>query len=106
MADQPSAPARRLSPEFWAIITIGVAILGQALWLDAKIERLGDKLDAKVEVIQEGQSAIRERLAAVEVGQTAIRDRLAAVEARIGATVVDPDSEVDLAAVVEGEATR
>ena len=58
---------------------IGVSILGQALWLDGKIERLGDKLDAKVEAIQEGQSAIRERLAAVEVGQTAIRDRLAAV---------------------------
>ena len=79
MVDQSAVPARRLNPEFWAIIAIGVAILGQALWLDGKIERLGDKLDAKVEAIQEGQSAIRERLAAVEVGQTAIRDRLATV---------------------------
>ena len=79
MVDQSAVPARRLNPEFWAIIAIGVAILGQALWLDGKIERLGDKLDSKVEAIQEGQSAIRERLAAVEVGQTAIRDRLATV---------------------------
>ena len=91
MADQLSAPARRLSPEFRAIIAIGIAILGQALWLDGKIERLGDKLDAKIEAIQEGQSAIRERLAAVE--------------ARIGAAVVAPEPTGDLAAVVEANAT-
>ena len=61
---------RRLSPEFWAIIAVGVAVLGQAVWLDGKIERGDARLEAslspKIENLQEGQAAIRERLAMVE----------------------------------------
>ena len=41
--------------ELIAIMAVGVAVLGQAAWLDGKIERL-----------QEGQAEIRERLAAME----------------------------------------
>ena len=76
-------------------LTVLLAVLGQAAWLDGKIERLGtklgdeiarldgkierldtkltgeikrmeDRLDAKIETLQEGQAAIRERLAGVE----------------------------------------
>ena len=50
---------QRSNPELVAMLSLGVtillAVLGQAVWLDGKIESL-----------QTGQAAIRERLAALE----------------------------------------
>ncbi|MDE0681186.1 MAG: hypothetical protein OXI11_13430 [Gammaproteobacteria bacterium] len=99
MSKKPEDAVRRASAELVAVITLGVtillAVLGQAAWLDGKIERIDAKLSeqidgvdvrltAQIENLQIGQSAIRERLAALEVGQAAIRERLAVVEARPG----------------------
>ena len=99
VSKKPEDAVRRASAELVAVITLGVtillAVLGQAAWLDGKIERIDAKLSeqidgvdvrltAQIENLQIGQSAIRERLAALEVGQAAIRERLAVVEARPG----------------------
>ena len=46
---------RKPTTELIAILAVGIAVLGQAAWLDGKIERL-----------QEGQAELRERLAAIE----------------------------------------
>ena len=42
--------------ELIAIMAVGVAVLGQAAWLDGKIER-----------VTEGQIEIRDRLAGIEI---------------------------------------
>lgn len=67
---RPEGRARRASPELVAVIALGVTILltvlGQAAWLDGKIERVDTKLTAQIENLQMGQAAIRERLAALE----------------------------------------
>ncbi|MCY4563052.1 MAG: hypothetical protein OXE40_01065 [Gammaproteobacteria bacterium] len=65
MADEIAA-SRKLSPEFWAIVAVGITVLGQAVWLDGKIERGDSALETRIENLQEGQAAIRERLALVE----------------------------------------
>ena len=66
MVKEFAASSGKLSPEFRAIAAVGVAVLGQAVWLDGKIERGDARLEAKIENLQEGQAAIRERLALVE----------------------------------------
>ena len=81
MSRKVEAPVRRASPELVAVIALGVTILltvlGQAAWLDGKIERVDAKLSeqiggvdakltAQIENLQMGQAAIRERLAALE----------------------------------------
>ena len=55
MGTQCATPGRKPTTELIAIITVGVTVLGQAAWLDGKIERL-----------QEGQAELRERLAVIE----------------------------------------
>lgn len=50
-----ATPRSKQVTELIAIMAVGVAVLGQAAWLNGKIERL-----------QEGQAEIRERLAAME----------------------------------------
>lgn len=55
MGTQNTVPGRKPTSELIAIIAVGVAVLGQAAWLDGKIER-----------VKEGQAEIRERLAAIE----------------------------------------
>ena len=74
MVDQ-APPARRLGPEFWAVIGTGVAIAALILtvagWQRADMR----DLSRKIEGVQVGQSEIRERLRAVEVGQDAIAAR-------------------------------
>ena len=55
MGARRATPRNKPITELIAIIAVGVAVLGQAAWLDGKIERL-----------QEGQAEIRERLAAME----------------------------------------
>ena len=59
MADESTARPRRLSPEFWAIVAVGVTLFGQAALQN---NRVNDRIDR----LQEGQAVIRERLAAVE----------------------------------------
>lgn len=70
MGARYATPLNKSITELIAIIAVGVAVLGQAAWLDGKIER-----------VQEGQADIRERLAAMEI-------RLAAMETRLG---IPPD---------------
>ncbi len=55
MGDRHAASRNRPITELIAIMAVGVAVLGQAAWLDGKIEGL-----------QEGQAEIRERLAVME----------------------------------------
>ena len=55
MGARCATPRNKPITELIAIMAVGVAVLGQAAWLDGKIERL-----------QEGQAEIRERLAAME----------------------------------------
>ena len=59
MPDNAAAPVRRFSPEFWAIVAVGVTLFGQAALQN---NRVNDRIDR----LQEGQAVIRERLAAVE----------------------------------------
>ena len=75
MADDIARPSPRLSPEFWAIVAVGVAVLGQAVWLDGKIERGDSALATRIENLQQGQAAIRERLASVEAYLSRTTDR-------------------------------
>ena len=55
MGARHATPRNRPITELIAIMAVGVAVLGQAVWLDGKIEGL-----------QEGQTEIRERLAVME----------------------------------------
>ncbi len=59
MPEEAAAPVRRFSPEFWAIVAVGVTLFGQAALQN---NRVNDRIDR----LQEGQAVIRERLAAVE----------------------------------------
>lgn len=59
MTDESTTQPRRLSPEFWAIVAVGVTLFGQAALQN---NRVNDRIDR----LQEGQAVIRERLAAVE----------------------------------------
>lgn len=58
--------AGKLNSEFWAIVGVGLVVLGQAAWLDAKIERVDVRLKSRIESLQLGQAAMGERLAALE----------------------------------------
>ena len=55
MGARCATPRNKPVAELIAIMAVGVAVLGQAAWLDGKIEGL-----------QEGQAEIRDRLAAIE----------------------------------------
>ena len=66
MDNETATRAGKLNSEFWAIVGVGLVVLGQAAWLDAKIERVDVRLKSKIENLQSGQAAIRERLAALE----------------------------------------
>ena len=50
-------------------LAVMVAVLGQAAWLDGKIE-----------ILQEGQAAIRERLAGLETSVDGLKNRVAGLE--------------------------
>jgi len=80
--------SRRASPELVAVFSLGVtillAVLGQAAWLDGKIERVDARLGAQIESLHAGQAAIRERLAAIEARVGALEARVGALEARLG----------------------
>lgn len=79
---KPEGLARRASPELVAVIALGVTILltvlGQAAWLDGKIERVDAKLSEQIGGVDAKLTAQIENL---QMGQAAIRDRLAALDA-------------------------
>lgn len=77
MSNAKESWLQKASPELVAVLSLGVtillAVLGQTAWLDgridrvdAKIDRVDAKLSAQIEGLQQGQTAIRERLAALE----------------------------------------
>ena len=90
---------RRASPELVAVLSVGVtillAVLGQAAWLDGKIERVDARLSAKIEGVDARLSAkiegvdvrLSAQIESLHAGQAAIRERLAALEARVGVAV-------------------
>ena len=98
---------RRASPELVAVVSLGMTILltvlGQAAWLDGKIERVDARLAAQIEQVDAKLAAqieqvdaklgghierVEVRLGAqienLQTGQAAIRERLAALEAGVG----------------------
>ena len=81
MSKATESRLHKSNPERFAILSLGVtillAVLGQAVWLDGKIESL-----------QTGQTAIRERLAALEARVGALDARVGALEVRVGALAV------------------
>ena len=66
MISASAKPPAKASTELLAILALGVAVLGQAAWLDRKIERQGDRLDAKIELLRQGQVDIHVRLVRLE----------------------------------------
>lgn len=104
MSGKPANTVRRASPELVAVIALGVtillAVLGQAAWLDEKIERVDtrlstqidgvdtrlsekiDRVDAKLsEKIDRVDAQLTAQIENLQLGQAAIRERLAALEA-------------------------
>ena len=75
--------SRRASPELVAVLSLGVtillAVLGQAAWLDGRIERADASLGAQIE---RGDASLGAQIESLHAGQAAIRERLAALEAR------------------------
>lgn len=76
---------RRASPELVAVVSLGVtillAVLGQAAWLDGKIERVDARLGAQIERVE---AELGGRIESLQTGQAAIRERLAALEVGVG----------------------
>ena len=83
MANQ-ATPDHSLGPEFWAIIGTGVAIA--ALILTVAEWQRADMWE------------LRQQIEAMQLGQSEIRERLSAVESLIGGAVVEPITDVELAA--------
>ena len=94
MADQSAVPARKLSAEFFAIVAIGVTVLGQAAWLDGKIERLDGKIERlgaelRSEIreirseIRDVRDALGAKIEALQAGQASLDKRLAVVESHV-----------------------
>ena len=87
MADESAVPARKLSAEFFAIVAIGVTVLGQAAWLDSKIELLGAELRSEIREIRSEIRDVRDdlgaKIEALQVGQASLDKRLAVVESHV-----------------------
>ena len=92
MSNATESKSRRASPELVAVLSLGVtilvAVLGQAAWLDGKIERVDARLGAQIESLHAGQAAIRERIAALEERVGALNDRVGSLELKVGALEV------------------
>lgn len=107
MSDAAQRKLHRASPELVAIVSLGLtillAVLGQAAWLDGKIERLDARLSGKIETLDTRLTGkietldirLTERIDSVDAkhgtnfeslraGQIEIRERLAALEAWAG----------------------
>ena len=95
MGDATAMQSRKPSAELIAIVAVGVtvllAVLGQAVWLDGKIERVDARLSGKIErldakfsnEIKRVEDNLNGRISNLQQGQAAIRERLAAVEGRV-----------------------
>ena len=106
MGNATATLSRKPSAEMIAIIAVGVsvllAVLGQAVWLDGKIERVDVRLSERVErldtklseeikaldrklsgEIKRVEGNLDGRISILQQGQAAIRERLAAVEGRV-----------------------
>lgn len=85
MNDAAERRTRRASAELVAVVSLGMTILltvlGQAAWLDGKIERVDAKLGAQIEKVE---AELGGRIESLQTGQAAIRERLAALEASVG----------------------
>lgn len=89
MSKATESRLHKSNPERSAMLSLGVtillAVLGQAVWLDGKIERVDARLGAQIEGLHAGQAAIRERLAALEARVGALDARIGTLEVRVGA---------------------
>ena len=79
---------RKQSPEFVAIVAIGVTVLlavfAQAAWLDARIERLCVELRSEIRSeIRELRADLGGKIEALQAGQAALDKRLAVVESHV-----------------------
>ena len=119
VSSDTESKSRRASAELVAVLSLGVtillAVLGQAAWLDGKIER-GDarlasqiqgvdaklsaqiestdaRLGAQIEGLHEGQAAIRERLAALEAWIGTVEARTGVAGAPASGNEQTPDSK-------------
>ena len=70
MAEYATGSARRMSPEFWAIIGVGITLFGQAVLQDNRVNDRIDKLDEKpsgeIRALEGKVKSINKRLAVVE----------------------------------------
>lgn len=69
-----------MSAEFWAVIGVGIAVLGLVWRLDARFNGLEARLDGRL-------GRLEERLDGVQTDMAGIKERLAAVEATLGLLV-------------------
>ncbi|MCY4256487.1 MAG: hypothetical protein OXE51_10315 [Gammaproteobacteria bacterium] len=96
MSNAKESRLRRASPELIAMLSLGLtillAVLGQAVWLDGKIERVDARLAAQIErvdtkltaQIESVDARLSARIEDLHAGQADIRERLVAIEARSG----------------------
>ncbi len=96
MSDSKESRLRRASPELIAVLGLGLtillAVLGQAVWLDGKIERGDARLAAQIErvdtkltsKIDSADARLSARIEGLHAGQADIRERLVAIEAQYG----------------------
>ncbi|MCY4156412.1 MAG: hypothetical protein OXF66_03110 [Gammaproteobacteria bacterium] len=110
MSNAKESRLRRTSPELIAVLSLGLtillAVLGQAVWLDGKIERVDARLAAQIErvdtkltskidsvdakltaQIESVDARLSARIEGLHAGQAAIRERLVAIEALSGMAV-------------------
>ena len=96
MGDATEMPSRKLSAELLAIFAVGVTVLlavfGQAAWLDGKIERVEAKLSGELKRVEDRLDI---RITSLQQGQAAIRERLAAVESHIAAVPVSMQEQAE-----------
>ena len=76
-----------MSPEFIAIITVGVTLAGLVFTLNQRLERRMDRTDTKIDgldqrlrTLEQDQAQTNERLRVLEQGQAQTNERLRVLE--------------------------
>ena len=69
-----------MSAEFWAVIGVGIAVLGLVWRLDTRFNGMEARLDGRL-------SRLEARLDGVQTGIAGIKERLSAVEATLALLV-------------------
>ena len=109
MSDAAQRKTRRASPEFIAIVGLGLtillAVLGQAAWLDGKIERLDARLTEQIESLDARLTGKIERLDArlteqIESLDARLTEKIDSVEARLTEKIESVD--IRLSAQIDG----